>query len=136
MSLRRPLHRLAFLLVGAVFLAAGLLKIADPGAFARAIAGYHLLPERAVPAVAVLLPWWEIVAGGCAVAGLWRKGTLAVLAAMSAVFLAAGVVALARGLSPECGCFGPLGLRLGTMSLFQDTALLILCGTLIWREDR
>jgi hypothetical protein len=111
-------------LLGGLYVAAGALKIADPLAFARAITDYDLLPDALVPAVAVLLPWWEVAAGLLAVAGRWRGGALALLAGMSAVFLLAGVVTLARGLSPECGCFGPLSGRLGATTLSVELAAL------------
>jgi hypothetical protein len=116
--------RAALMLLGGIYIAAGALKIADPLAFARSITDYDLLPDALVPAAAVLLPWWEVAAGALAVAGRWRAGALLLLAGMSAVFLAAGVVTLARGLSPECGCFGPLGGRLGAVTLLVELTTL------------
>jgi len=119
-----PANALALWLLSGIYIAAGAMKIADPMAFARAITDYDLLPETLVPAVAVLLPWWEVVAGVLAVIGRWRGGAIALMAGMSTVFLAAGVVSLARGLSPECGCFGPLSGRLGATTLLVELAVL------------
>ncbi|MBI5685332.1 MAG: DoxX family protein [Verrucomicrobia bacterium] len=116
--------RTALVLLGGVYIAAGALKIADPMAFARSITDYDLLPDALVPAAAVLLPWWEVAAGALAVIGRWRAGALTLLAGMSAVFLAAGAATLARGLSPECGCFGPLGGRLGAVTLLVELTVL------------
>ena len=116
--------RMALWLLGGLYVAAGALKIADPMAFARALTDYDLLPAALVPMVAVLLPWWEAAGGVLAIAGLRRTGALTLLAGMSALFLVAGAVTLARGLSPECGCFGPLGGRLGAVTLTVELAAL------------
>ncbi|MBI5821821.1 MAG: DoxX family protein [Verrucomicrobia bacterium] len=121
-------------LLGGIYIVAGALKIADPTAFARAITNYDLLPETLVPAVAVLLPWWEVVAGVLAIIGRWRGAALALIAGMSAVFLAASGMTLARGMSPECGCFGPLGGRLGATTLWVETAVLV-AGIWLFRAE-
>ena len=128
--------RVALGLLGGIYVAAGAMKIADPMAFARAITDYDLLPDALVPAAAVLLPWWEVAAGALAVAGRRRVGALTLLAGMSAVFLAAGVATLARGLSPECGCFGPLGGRLGAVTLLVELTTLAAAVWLLRAETR
>ncbi|MCX7824184.1 MAG: DoxX family protein [Verrucomicrobiae bacterium] len=122
------------LFLGALFILAGGLKVADPKAFARVIVDYALLPDILVPAVAVLLPWWELVAGALAIAGPWRRGALAVLTALSAMFVVVGSVTLARGLSPECGCFGNLSSRLGPGTLSLEVATLALSAWLLRLE--
>lgn len=127
---------LSLWLLGGIYIAAGVMKIADPMAFARAITDYDLLPDALVPAAAVLLPWWEVAAGALAVAGRWRAGALTLLAGMSAVFLVAGVATLARGLSPECGCFGPLGGRLGAVTLLMELTTLAAAVWLLRAETR
>ena len=128
--------RAAVWLLGGVYITAGALKIADPLAFARAIMDYDLLPETLVPAAAVLLPWVEAAAGALAIAGRWRAGALTLMAGMSAIFLAASVTALARGLSPECGCFGPLSGRLGAMTLMVEVTTLAASVWLLRVETR
>lgn len=128
------LVRLALVLVAGVYVVAGAMKVGETRRFGNAIVDYHLVPEAVVPALAVLLPWWEIVAGLLALEGLWRRGALAVLTGLSAVFFAAGAVTLARGLHPSCGCFGALSGRVGPMSVLMDLSLLLLCGVLLARE--
>ena len=123
-------------LLVAVFVVAGVQKVADPLAFARAITGYDLLPDALVPAVAVLLPWWEIAAGTLAIFSRWRGGALVLLAGMSAAFLAAGAVTLARGLSPECGCFGPLSEHLGVKTLTLEAVVLVASVWLLRKDLR
>jgi uncharacterized membrane protein YphA (DoxX/SURF4 family) len=95
--------------LGVLFIGACLHKIADPAAFALDVATYEILPLALVNATAIALPWVELAAGGLLLAG-WRVRAGALLVAgMMAVFLAALVVALARGLDMSCGCFASQG---------------------------
>ncbi|MFT4011399.1 MAG: MauE/DoxX family redox-associated membrane protein [Nocardioidaceae bacterium] len=97
---------LARLVVGGVWIAAGLLKLPDPTENVRAVRAYQLLPEAIVPTLGHLLPIIEIVVGGCLVLGLLLRP----MAILSAVLLVAFIVGIAsawaRGLEIECGCFG------------------------------
>ena len=123
-------------LVAAVFIVAGGLKIVDPLSFARAIINYDLAPEWIVPAVAVLLPWWEVAAGVIVLFKRWRLGAMTLLTAMSAAFVILTAITMLRGLSPECGCFGFLSEKVGPLSLALKTALLGVCSLLLWRDKR
>ncbi|MCZ7645070.1 MAG: DoxX family membrane protein [Planctomycetota bacterium] len=103
----RPLPRVILCLaLGGVLAYAGLSKLGDPHAFARQIAQYRLLPAQASQALAVTLPWLELVCGLALALGLWVRPAALVSAALMAVFAAAVVSALARGLDISCGCFG------------------------------
>ena len=52
------------ILLGLIFLAAALPKIADPPGFAKAIWAYGLFPPWSINPLALLLPWLELVCGG------------------------------------------------------------------------
>ncbi len=132
----RVLRRAGLLAVGGVYIVAGALKVPDPKAFAVAVVEYHLMPEGLVPLLAVTLPWWEILAGGMAIAGVWRRGALALLAGLSAVFLAIGTVTLLRGMAPPCGCFGIGSNKIGPASIVLEASLLVLTASLLWQELR
>jgi hypothetical protein len=127
---------LARSVLGGVFIAAGALKVIDPKAFARAIVDYDLAPEIAVPAIAVVLPGWEVVAGAMVIIGLWRLGALGALTLMSAGFLGMGVTTFLRGLSPECACFGFLSGRVGPASVALEALLVVVSGLLLWIQVR
>lgn len=93
-------------LLSVVFLWAGMIKALDPGEFALAIERYRLLPWPICAALALYLPWLEILAA----LGIWwrltRIGAYLVLAGLSALFFGALASALLRGLDISCGCFG------------------------------
>ena len=101
----RPLQTLARLVLGGIFIYASLDKIAHPQEFARIVGNYGILPAFLVTLPALVLPWLELIAGLCLVAGLWRRSAAFLLSLLLLFFiLALGFNAL-RGVSLSCGCF-------------------------------
>jgi uncharacterized membrane protein YphA (DoxX/SURF4 family) len=126
------------LLVGGVFVSAGLFKIADPANFALAVGNYRLAPHALNNLIAILLPWIEVLAGLLVLTGIWLRSAALVIASLTAMFIFAIVSALLRGLNIECGCFGTVGGRhIGLFSLVIDTTLFALATLLaIFPSDR
>jgi uncharacterized membrane protein YphA (DoxX/SURF4 family) len=100
-----PLQALCRLALGGIFVYASLDKIAHPGEFAKIIANYAILPDFLVTLPALVLPWVELVAGLCLVAGLWRRSAALLLSLLLLVFMAALGFNALRGISMSCGCF-------------------------------
>lgn len=92
--------------LGAVFIAAGALKIVDPLAFAVSIARLRVIPPSAVGPIAILLPWVEVVAAAALFVPAWRRTALQLLLGLLAVFTAVLGIGLLRGTAGACGCFG------------------------------
>jgi uncharacterized membrane protein YphA (DoxX/SURF4 family) len=92
--------------LAAVYGWAGLAKALDPGELARAIDRYQLLPYPMAAALALLLPWVEIVGAVAVVSPKLRCGGLALLGACSLLFVGATTSGIVRGLDIACGCFG------------------------------
>jgi uncharacterized membrane protein YphA (DoxX/SURF4 family) len=113
-------------LVGAIFLYAGVMKASDPQGFALAIYNYRLLPEGSINAVAILLPWVEIVAGGCLLLGVKARGGALLASGLLGTFGLALVISLARGLDIDCGCFGssPEASAITWLHLLRDLGLM------------
>ncbi|RBY89683.1 MauE/DoxX family redox-associated membrane protein [Blastococcus sp. TF02A-30] len=99
----------ARLLVGGVFLVAGLLKFPDPAAVERAVRAYRLLPEALVPPVAFGLPVVEVAVGLALLAGVFVRTAALASAVLLVLFLVGVGSAWARGLRIDCGCFGDGG---------------------------
>jgi putative oxidoreductase len=114
------------LIVGGVFVYAGVIKIGGPQSLADTVAEFGILPNFAIVAFALGLPVFEILAGLLLVSG-WRArvGALAVAIAIVAYIGAIGT-ALARGLTIDCGCFGAApATRAGMwLDLARDLAIL------------
>jgi uncharacterized membrane protein YphA (DoxX/SURF4 family) len=93
-------------IVGGIFICAGILKAIDPAQFAKDVDNYRMLPFAASAAVALYLPWLEIIAGTALATGVWHRGASLVIGAMLLAFLIALGSAWMRGLDITCGCFG------------------------------
>lgn len=106
--------RIVGLLVGALFVFAGLTKVVDfhpfrfldPMEFARDIDNYKMLPWTVSVRFAFYLPWLEIVCGLALIFRRFCSGALALLLTLLLVFISASIAAKARGIDISCGCFG------------------------------
>ena len=120
--------------LGGLFFYAGLQKVLHPYEFAEAVLAYQLLPESLVGMAVAGLPWLEIAAGLCLVAGLKRRSCLLLLTSLVAGFLVVILITMARGLSIDCGCGLFFQRQVGMGAVLEDTVLLIWAGGLYWWE--
>ena len=82
----------ARILLGLMFLYAGILKTMDPTALSEVIANYRMLPGQLVPLMTVAMPGVEIVVGVLLITGIFIRAS----ATMAAIMLAAFTIALAQ----------------------------------------
>jgi uncharacterized membrane protein YphA (DoxX/SURF4 family) len=135
--------RVQFVLA-AFFVVAGISKIADPPGFAHEIHNYKMLPGALVNAMALILPWLEVVTGVALFLGIARRTAAKVLGILLLVFIAALGVNLARGHPVDCGCFGTSKVekteaeRLRDMkfAIARDVGLLLLAAQILWATRR
>jgi uncharacterized membrane protein YphA (DoxX/SURF4 family) len=129
----------ARLVVGGVWLVAGLLKLPDPAANVRAVRAYELLPETLVPLVGHALPVLEVLVGVCLLLGVLTRANAVASALLLVAFIVGIASAWARGLSIECGCFGTGGgpaenaAEKYPWEIARDVVLLALAGWLVIR---
>ena len=97
---------LARLVLGGTLVAAGVLKVGDPGGSIRAVNAYQLLPLGVAEWVGYALPYVEIAVGLLLVVGLFTRFSAAVAVLLMAAFVIGISSAWARGLQIDCGCFG------------------------------
>src|SRR5437867_3650734 len=98
--------RIVDVVVGGIFIYAGVIKVLDPIQFGIDIDNYKALPWFISVRLAFYLPWLEIFCGLALIFRFLYRGGLSILAALTAVFIIATVVAKVRGLDITCGCFG------------------------------
>jgi uncharacterized membrane protein YphA (DoxX/SURF4 family) len=139
---------LARLVVGGVFLGAGLSKVGDLAGSVRAVDAYELLPYDGATVVGSVLPFVEVVIGVLLLAGLATRLVAAVGGVLLLAFTAGIVSAWARGLSIDCGCFGSGGaLPAGQspryagevardVALLAASVLLVMWPSTPWSVDR
>jgi putative oxidoreductase len=133
---RNILWRIVALIIGGIFIYAGVMKISDPAGFANDIDNYKILPWALTVRLAFYLPWLEILCGLAVILGLMYRGGLLILTALISIFIAASVIAKARGLDITCGCFGHASKNWSfTTHLALDFAILIALSAL-WISNR
>ena len=103
---RNILWRIVGLIIGGIFIYAGVIKAMDPVGFANDIDNYKILPWPLTVRLAFYLPWLEILCGLAVILGLLYRGGLLILTMLISIFIIASVIAKARGLDITCGCFG------------------------------
>ena len=104
--MKRMIRLVLALLLGAVFVYAGVLKVRDPMRFASDISNYQMLPWSVGVRLAFYLPWLEIVCGLALILQRLFAGALALTLLLVVVFTAATIWAKAQGIDVGCGCFG------------------------------
>ena len=98
--------RIVDLIVGGIFVYAGVVKVLNPVQFANDIDNYKTLPWFVSVRLAVYLPWVEIFCGLALIFRFLYRGGLLILTALILVFIGATIAAKMRGLDITCGCFG------------------------------
>lgn len=112
------------IVVGGIFIWAGLLKILDPLEFAQNIANYRVFSRDLSFIIALVLPWVEVLCGVLVILGIFRSGSSLLLSGLLGVFLVLITVTIFRGLDVDCGCFGSIGRHVDYRLLLTDIVLL------------
>lgn len=98
-------YRLARYVLAVLFLVAGVLKLSDPDSFAGTIRAFALLPGGLADVAALVLPVLEVAAAVGLIFDV--RYSLGVIGALTGVFMAVLVYAIAMGMDIDCGCYGP-----------------------------
>jgi putative oxidoreductase len=122
--------------LGGLFVYAGIVKVLDPLDFAQDIRNYRLVGQALSFAAAIFLPWLEILAGAFLIAGVWRRGAALVISGLLVFFIVLTVVTMVRGLDVDCGCFGALSRKAGLGVILEDLAMLYLGMCLLFQKRR
>jgi uncharacterized membrane protein YphA (DoxX/SURF4 family) len=133
----KALALLLRLVLGGLFVVAGVLKLGDPTRFAIEIGNYRLWPQVA-PYLAVTLPFVEVVLGLAVVLAPrpWRLGAALGLVGLLTTFTVAVSQAVGRGINVDCGCFGGQSGPVTGLTVVRDLALLAVGGAVLWLESR
>ena len=126
--LARPMvTRISGVVIGVVFIVAGLAKVGDPATFASQVHNFRMTPIWSENLIAVCLPWIEIVAGIAIVLNVRRRAGALLTSGLMIFFTLAVLQALIRGLDIDCGCFGTAdATRVGFVKLFENVGLTLL----------
>lgn len=111
--------------LGAVFVLAGLAKLARRSDFTAAVRGYELVPTPFVPLAAGGIPLLETALGVSLLLGLVTQVASVLAAGSLAVFSVAVGINLIRGRGVDCGCFALGGSRHITWSLIARNVIFV-----------
>lgn len=107
----------------------------DPSQFLVDIESYRLLPYHMAVAMALYLPWLEILCGGVLIVKRLHFGAITILSAFMCIFTFAIISAWLRGLNISCGCFGShSGKGSYPWLVLRDIVILIMLIALVLRE--
>jgi uncharacterized membrane protein YphA (DoxX/SURF4 family) len=130
--------------LGIFFAVAALPKLVDPPSFAHMIYNYRLVPGTFVNVFALVMPWFELLAGLALILGIWSRTSAALVGALLVVFIVAISLNLARDNAIDCGCFDVTAAnksvdeRLTDMRLvvLRDVGMLIMVAQILWAKGR
>lgn len=112
------------LIIGGLFIYAGVIKIADPLGFARDIQNYRILPPAACLFIALTLPWFEALSGAFLIVGIFKRTSAWLLSFLLAGFIVLVIITMARGLDVDCGCFGSFSRKADWRLILEDALML------------
>ena len=128
------------LVLGALFVYAGALKVTEPKDAALAVQAYRLFPVDLARVIGYALPTIEIVLGLLLIVGLFTRWAAAATGALLVAFVIGIVSVWVRGYNIDCGCFGSGGdvtaggrnARYAT-EIARDGLMLGIAVLLVWR---
>ncbi|MCY3553764.1 MAG: DoxX family membrane protein [Gemmatimonadetes bacterium] len=94
------------LVVGGIFIWAGLAKMPEFELFEQVVRSYDFIPEPLAVPAALALPWIEVSTGLCLVIGLWIRYSAMIVVLLMLSFMGAMAWGLYHGADVPCGCFG------------------------------
>lgn len=127
---------IARIVVALMFIIVGVGKITHPDEFAREISNYQLLPILFINPLAVVLPWLEVITGMMILFGIQIRANAFIVSLMLIAFTTAIIIAVAKGLSINCGCYSQIAVqKVGLPKILENTGLIILSLILVFTEN-
>jgi uncharacterized membrane protein YphA (DoxX/SURF4 family) len=123
------------ILLGVLFIYAAYDKILNPHHFAISIRAYKIIPPEYSNLFALMLAWSEMIAGVLIIVGLFTRQAASAIFIMLAMFIAAIVISLVRGLAIDCGCFKSDGGHSVDLNLLVRDIFLLMAAYLIIRFE-
>ena len=124
------------LLLGGVFLFAGIVKSASSDEFALALIPFTILPDSWLGPISLVLPWVEVLLGLLIITGPKRPAAVLIFLLCLAFCFIIGW-ALQNGIIVSCACFGrdetPSAWKM-QLALARDIALALLAAA-VFCED-
>ncbi|MBN2396132.1 MAG: DoxX family membrane protein [Candidatus Atribacteria bacterium] len=95
---------IARLILGMIFIYAGVYKISNPQEFVQVVKYLNFFPHPFVNIITSLLPWIELILGILLVTGILAKYAALVSSLLLVIFIYITIVNTFRGVANYCGC--------------------------------
>jgi uncharacterized membrane protein YphA (DoxX/SURF4 family) len=132
----RTLLVLFRLVLGGLFVYAGIVKAIAPLDFAQSIRNYDLVGQSLSFIAAIILPWLEILAGLALAAGVWKRASALIISGLLVFFILLTLVTILRGLDVDCGCFGAIERKAGFGVVLEDAAMLAMALAILFAPGK
>jgi putative oxidoreductase len=119
------------LILGAIFIVAGASKVGHAAEFAAQIAAFRILPTAVIAPMALVLPFFELLLGAYLIIGLFTRGAAWVAVLLLTAFDLAIASAVVRGMTVNCGCFGPTDTTVTTWGEVGRDAVFIVMALIV-----
>ena len=124
------------MILGGMMAFAGCVKLFDAQSFLNTIQRLDLVPSRLVFPIMIIIVQSEIWLGLALVFGFRTRIIATLLAGLVSLFIIVIAVALLRGTTGGCGCFGSIGSeKLGAELIIRDTLILAGCLWLSFQKE-
>jgi uncharacterized membrane protein YphA (DoxX/SURF4 family) len=134
-ALWSKLETLIAWVVGCYFICAAYYHIENPAKFAESITLYKMVPLWAVNAQAIVMPWFELIAGLALLVRPWRRPGAVIISVLLVVFIVAVSSAVYRGLNIDCGCTKHAS-KVGLPIIVRNVAMLGGMMAILWYRPR
>ena len=122
------------IVLGMLFLVAGLAKIFDTAAFAKVISNFTLAPESWVIPLAIFIPYAEVILGLMLLLNFYLRFAIGAGSILLVVFTGVSLYEyVLTGNAADCGCFGKLLARQNNWSLFLENAVMFGALIVSWK---
>ncbi len=124
--------RVLRVILGALFLWAGLSKMPQIENFARTIDAFNLLPHTLILPTAIILPYVEFLTGLSLLLGFKTRLSACVCLGLLCLFAIALGINIVRGINDiPCGCFGSGTDDTLSTALIRNVVLIAICVPLL-----
>ncbi|TVR31657.1 MAG: hypothetical protein EA390_06020 [Balneolaceae bacterium] len=133
-------------ILGALLIIAGYLKVQDNTALFESVAYIAWIPIGLKSLVIDLLPWVEILVGGLLVVNVMGKLVIPAAALIYMSFFLFAIYGMGTGIEGDCGCFGDpesgsilvtlLGSEFGWKMVIRNGIFLSMAGFLFWKPSK